>query len=1033
MQEQRSGVPRRLKSSSCISPHPSLLPSEKEQQILEVPLYQQNNNTRIDSVKSIGNKKGHLDTSDNAAGTALPVVGIGASAGGLEALETFFANLSPQTGYAFIVVTHQQPGHISLLPDLLNKFTDMPVLTAEDDMFLKENHVFVCPPGKNLALLNRRLHLMESQKYNSAQLPIDYFLRSLAEDAQEMSIGIILSGTGTDGALGLKAIKGVSGMTMVQEPNTAKFDGMPSSAIAMGDVDFVLPVEKMGQQLIQYSKGPYFKNSHTDQHEALVAFEPIQKIFILLRNRTGHDLSAYKPTTIKRRIARRMNIHSIKNPDNYVKFLEENPIELDKLFKELLINVTNFFRDADAFEALSTVALPKLFEGKPDNHELRVWVPGCSSGEEPYSIAILLKEYMEKIGKVRRFQIFATDLDASAINWAREGIYPSGIAADVSPGRLERFFKLEDGQYRISKEIRDTVIFATQNLIQDPPFTRVDLISCRNFLIYLSAELQKEIFPQFHYALNPGGILFLGTSESIGLFDDLFSAIDKKWKIYQRKDSRVNLPLSKFSLLPMGNGESSPSPLKSLGTEFQTGNIARQIERLLLDRYTPVSVIINEYGKIVYIHGRTGKYLEPSTGLSSWNIIEMAREGLRLPLVSSLRLAAKKGETDIVSRGLRVKTNSHFETIDLKLEKIMEPEALRDLFLVSFHPQINENTIQLAGSAEKATLLIDKLDEKEQLEQELFFTKESLRAAIEELETSNEELKSTNEELQSTNEELQSSNEELETAKEEMQSLNEELNTVNSELQNKVESLSETNDDMQNLLNSTDIATIFLDCNLKIKRFTLQAKNIIKLIDSDIGRPLADLVSTLKYEHLLDDAKTVLQTLVFKDTEVQTTSDDWYLLRILPYRTAENMIDGLVISFVDIGRLKKAEQTAQAAAYLTTAIVNTVHQPLLVLDDQLCILTANPAFNQIFNNNENLTGQSLCAINESAWDCVQLRKHLSETLTSNIAFNEYYYDAEFPDIGKKRLMISGRILKQSPGSPALILLTIEDVTERANL
>ena len=847
-------------------------------------------------------------------------------------------------------------------------------------MFLKRDHVFVCPPGKNLALLNHRLHLMECQKHDSAHLPIDYFLRSLAEDVQEMGVGIILSGTGTDGTLGLKAIKGVSGMTMVQEPKTAKFDGMPSSAIAMGDVDFVLPAEKMGQQLIQYSKGPYFKSIHTDQPEALVASEPIQKIFILLRNRTGDDLSAYKPTTIKRRIARRMNIHQIKNPNNYVQFLQENPIELDKLFKELLINVTNFFRDAPAFEALSALALPKLFEGKPDNYELRVWVTGCSSGEEPYSIAILLKEYMAKIGKAYRFQIFATDLDESAINRAREGIYPSGIAADVSPERLERFFKLDDSQYRISKEIRETVIFATQNLIQDPPFTRVDLISCRNLLIYLSAELQKEIFPQFHYALNPGGILFLGTSESIGNFDDLFSAIDKKWKIYQRKDTRVSFPVSKLSLLPVSAKELSKATFKSLSSEFQAGNIARQIERLLLDRYAPVSVIINEHGKIVYIHGRTGKYLEPSMGQPSWNIIEMAREGLRLPLVSLLRIATKKGETQIISSGLRVKTNGEYETIDLKLEKIIEPESLRDLFLVSFHPHIKENTIQLADRTEKASILINKPDEKEQLEQELFFTKESLRATIEELETSNEELKSTNEELQSTNEELQSSNEELETAKEEMQSLNEELNTVNSELQNKIESLSETNDDMQNLLNSTDIATIFLDCNLKIKRFTRQAKNIIKLIDSDIGRPLEDLVSTLKYDYLIDDAKTVLQTLVYKDTEVQTVTDDWYLLRILPYRTAENMIDGLVISFVDIGRLKKAEQTAQAA-YLTTAIVNTVRQPLLVLDDKLHILTANPAFNQAFNRkNDNLAGQSLCAINKSAWDCARITQAFNRDL-----------------------------------------------------
>jgi two-component system, chemotaxis family, CheB/CheR fusion protein len=983
-------------------------------------------------VKSDTNKKNRHNTQEKASSTALPVVGIGASAGGLEALEKIFTNLSPKTGFAFIVVTHQQPGHVSLLPELLRQYTQMPVLSAEDGMILKKNHVFVCPAGKNLAVLNRRLHLMDKPAHDFAHLPIDYFLRSLAEDIQEMSIGIILSGTGTDGALGLKSIKGGLGMTMVQDPKTAKFDGMPTSAIAMSDVDFVLPAEEMGQQLIQYGIGPYFKNISSDQDETLVTFEPLQKIFILLRNRTGHDLSEYKPTTIKRRIARRMNIHQIKNPDNYVRFMEENPIEIDKLFKELLINVTNFFRDAPSFEALSELALPKLFEGKPDNQELRVWVTGCSSGEEPYSIAILLKEYMLKIGKAQRFQIFATDLDASVINRAREGIYPIGIAADISQERLERFFRLDDNQYRIRKEIRETVIFATHNMIQDPPFTRVDLISCRNLLIYLNPDLQKELIPQFHYALNPGGILFLGTSESIGNFDDLFSTIDKKWKIYQRKDSPIRFPVSKLSGLPISKGESSPAPLKTLGAEFQAGSIARQIERLLLDRHAPVSIIINEHGKIIYIHGRTGKYLEPPAGQPSWNIIEMAREGLRLPLVSSLRKVAKKGESEIISNHLRIKTNGDFETIDLKLEKINEPEVLRDLFLVSFHPQITENRIQLAESAKTVSMLIVKSDEKEQLEQELYFTKESLKATIEELETSNEELKSTNEELQSTNEELQSANEELVTAKEELQSLNEELNTLNSELNNKIESLSENNDDMQNLLNRADIATIFLDNNMKIKRFTWQAKKFFKLIDSDIGRPLEDLASILKYDCLIDDAKTVMQTLVYKDTEVQTVDDGWCLVRILPYRTVENMINGLVISFVDIGRIKKAEQSAQAA-YLTKAVVNTVRQPLLVLDDKLIIVTVNSAFNQAFNSkNENLTGQSLLSINESAWNVAELREHLTGTLTSNIAFDEFYVETQFPVIGKRRLMINGCILKQTPGSPTFILLAIEDVSEGAS-
>lgn len=957
----------------------------------------------------------------------LPVVGIGASAGGLEALDAFFSNLPGETGFAFIVTTHQPPDHVSLLPELLTKFTTMPVLTAQDGMALEKNHIFVCPPGKNLGLLKRCLHLVESTKFQAANLPIDYFLRSLAADIQEMAVGIILSGTGTDGSLGLKAIKGAAGMTMVQDPRTAKFDGMPQSAIAMGDVDFVLPPEKMGQQLIEYSRSPYFSRIHAVAGELLTVTEPLKKIFILLRNQTGQDFSAYKPSTINRRIARRMNIHQVKNINDYVQFLQENPIEITKLFNELLINVTGFFRDAAAFQALNELALPRLFENKPDNYEFRVWVAGCSSGEEAYSIAILFKEYMQKISKLFRFQMFATDLDISAINRAREGLYPIGIAADVSPERLHRFFTLEDDHYRIGKEIRDTAIFALQNLLRDPPFTRVDLISCRNVLIYLNAESQKGVFPQFHYALNPGGILFLGSSESVGSFDNLFSTLDKKWKIYQRTEASAKLPTFNLNI----QATALPQlPLKTLTSDSQSGLIVRQIELLLLEQYAPVCVIINEYGKILYIHGRTGHYLEPAPGQPEWNIFEMAREGLRIPLMASLRKFAKTEEMEILNPNINVKTNGDFELIDLKLTKIFEPEALRDLVLVSFHPHKKKAPVLAPVKQRAAPVTRDKNEGTTKLEEELYFVKESLRATIEKLQTSNEEIKSTNEELQSTNEELQSSNEELETSKEEMQSLNEELITVNNELQNKVEALSQINDDMQNLLNSTHIATIYLDNHLCIRRYTQQAKAIFKLIDSDIGRPLGDLASTLKYDRLIDDAKSVLQTLAYKDTEVQTVNGDWYLLRILPYRTAENMIDGLVITFIDITRLKKAEQ-AVLDADLMTAIVNTVHQPLLVLNDELNIIAANPAFRQLFKvEDKDIAGQAFFSINAAIWDSASLRAYLTKALVSNTVFDGLDYEADFPLIGKKRLLINACNLKQAHGKPVFILVAIDDMTER---
>jgi len=636
---------------------------------------------------------------------------------------------------------------------------------------------------------------------------------------------------------------------------------------------------------------------------------------------------------------------------------------------------------------------------------------------------------MERSDKLFSFQIFATDLDEDVISRAREGIFPSGIAVDVSGERLHRFFKIHDNNYQIQKEVRDKVVFAVQNVIKDPPFTHIDLISCRNLLIYLNADLQKQLLPQFHYALNSDGLLFLGSSESIGDFDDLFSVRDKKWKLYQRKNIPIRLPINTLSRISVDSKESQHLEAAPFSTPSQTGNIVRQIEKLLLERYAPASIIINEHGKIFYIHGRTGKYLEPASGgLPNWNVIEMAREGLRMPLVASLRKAEKQDNTEIINEKVRVKTNGDFELIDVKIIKIVQTEALMGLFLLTFHPSLKQK--EDSDIKVKQHLHVSSGDEKEQLEQELLFTKESLRASIEELETANEELCSSNEELQSTNEELQSSNEELETSKEEMQSLNEELITVNEELHNKVEEYAQSSDDMQNLLNSTDIASVFLDNDLCIKRFTKQAKNIFSLIDSDIGRPLSDQASNLKYPHLIDDAKSVLETLVFKDKEVQTLNGDWYLLRILPYRTAENMIDGLAISFININKLKSAEQSA-ADARVTSAIVETVRHPLLVLDEQFHILMANPAFFSLFKvTKQQVENQSLFSLSKGAWDTADIKQPLKSILRDKSTFEELKFSHKFTEIGMKHLILNGRILKQPAEKSIHILLAIEDVTGR---
>jgi two-component system CheB/CheR fusion protein len=907
------------------------------------------------------------------------VVGIGASAGGLEALEELLAEMPTNTGMAFVVVTHQHPSHTSMLPELLAKSTDLSVVEATDGLRVEPNHVYVGPPGGQLAILGGVLHRMEMVSKEAPHLPIDYFFRSLAQDLKERAICIILSGTGTDGTLGLKAIKGESGMVMVQQVQSAKYAGMPSSAVATGLADYVLPATNMPKQLVAYARGPYLAAAPPAEAEAPeVPAEPMQKIFLLLRSRTGHDFSAYKASTIGRRIERRMNLHQIKGPNQYVHYLQENPHELDILFKELLISVTSFFRDPDAFEILAKSALPELVKSRPDDYTFRVWVPGCSSGEEVFSLAVLFRECTDAAKRRQAVQIFGTDLDNDAIDSARNGLYPDGIAVDVSPQRLDRYFVREDNCYRIRKDIREMAIFAVQNVIKDPPFTKLDFISCRNLLIYLNADLQKRLLPVFHYALRPGGLLWLGPSETIGGYGDLFEIVDKKWKIFRRKESPLAAhPLLELPALPAKLDVEMRVPARV--RPVREANIVSIVERLLLGRFAPASVVVNDRGDVVYIHGRTGSYLEPAAGQPRLNILDMAREGLQLELASALRQAASQNN-EVTREDVRVKTNGDYSHVNLSVVRIQEPETIRGLLLVTFR----HRPAPLAVKTKKGTRQERQPGRVEELERELQHTKESLQTTIEELETSNEELKSTNEELQSTNEELQSTNEELETSKEEMQSLNEELTTVNTEMQSKVDDLSRANDDMQNLLNSTEIATIFLDNELNIKRYTEQAKRLINLIQTDVGRPVADLVSSLKYDQLVSDCKTVLRSLVFKQSEVQTRDGHWYLMRIMPYRTAENMIDGLVVTFVDTQQLHEVERNLRRMSKVFTDSLD----PMIIVDLNGRMLDLNEEASRTYGwTREEMLGQPVTLIVPKPQQKVaddRLRKCLEGEIIRNV-------------------------------------------------
>jgi two-component system CheB/CheR fusion protein len=753
-----------------------------------------------------------------------------------------------------------------------------------------------------MSILRGVLHLLAPVAPRGLRLPIDFFLRSLAQDQQERSIGVILSGMGSDGTLGLRTIKEKAGVVLVQEPATAKFDGMPRSAIDAGLADIVAPVEELPGRILAYlRRTPLIARPEGALEDKTRS--ALEKTVILLRAHTGHDFSLYKRNTLYRRIERRMHLHQIDKIAAYVRYLQENTQELDLLFKELLIGVTSFFRDPAAWEQLREKAIPELIAGRSPGQALRAWVPGCSTGEEAYSLAIVFREAMEQVGPKASFalQVFATDLDRDAIDRARQGFFPDNTAADVLPERLSRFFSKEERGYRVRKEIREMVIFAPQNVIMDPPFTKLDLLSCRNLLIYLAPEMQKKLLPLFHYSLNPGGILFLGSAETIGGFTDLFAPVVGKSRIFRRSESALRPEPVEFpsSFTPVSRGGTETGPASRPPLSLQS-----LADQLILQRCSPPAVLVNDKGDILYISGRTGKYLEPAAGKANWNIFAMAREGLRFELAGAFQKALRQKEA-VTLRGLKVGTDGGEQFVDLTVETLEEPEPLRGLVMIVL-------TDVAAPVGAKGPDRLRKTPARSaarlaELERELEQARERLQTTREEMQTSQEELKSTNEELQSTNEELQSTNEELTTSKEEMQSLNEELQTINTELQSKVDDLSMANSDMKNLLDSTDIATVFLDNDLHVRRFTTQATKIIKLIGADVGRPITDLASDLRYPELPEDAREVLRTLVSTEKPIAARDGRWFTVRIMPYRTLDNRIDGVVITFADITVSKSLE------------------------------------------------------------------------------------------------------------------------------
>lgn len=953
------------------------------------------------------------------------MVGIGASAGGLKAFERFFANMPADSGMAFILIPHLDPSHVSMLPELLRKYSEMAIHQAANGTRVEPDKIYIIPPNRQMTIEQGKLRLSAPAEPRGQRAPIDTFFRSLADDQGSNACVVILSGTGVDGTLGAQAIKDRGGLVIVQDPASAEYDGMPNSAIQSGLADYVLAPERMAAQLLTQAAGS-LRGRPGAGVEIPDDFPDILKSIVdLVRSATGNDFSGYKRNTVARRTRRRMSIQQIDDPAEYLRLLEQNAEEAAALSKDLLIGVTNFFRDPKAFEALSR-KLKAMLADKPNDYSVRVWVPGCSSGEEVYSIGMVLRECMAKLKKRFKVQIFGADIDADAIDTARAGVYPAAIAKGVGPARLARFFLQQGDGYQINKEIREMAVFSVQDLAKDPPFTKLDLLSCRNVFIYLDAELQKKLLRLFHYALRPQGILFLGSSESIANYGDLFAVLDRKWKIFSGRDSKPAVTASlAFPFVPARAANSSTGSRAETHASHDT-RIARIAQGFLLDRYAPACVLIDKSGMILYAHGLTDRYLALPQGPSSLDVVTMARGRLKAALATLLHKARGK-KSAALREAAQVRIYGRTHRLNITATRHPGGQGFGELLLVAFEDGGPVNA-KRKGSGRSTPREGGRVA---QLEQELWDLREQLQMAGEEQQAPGEEIRSYNEELQSANEELQSMNEELETSKEELQSLNEELSTVNAELQGRIEDLSSTNADIRNLLDSTKVATLFLDRRLCVKRFTPEVTKVIHLIENDIGRSVSHFKTDVEGEELAQEAQAVLNTLVPREREVRSPDGRWYLMRVTPYRATDNVIDGVVISFIDISEVKRLELDAERARDFAEGIVETVREPLIVLDRSFNVIAANQSFYRNFNlTPQTAQGRSLFGLNDRQWDIPELRLLLEKILPEDHRFEGFIIEREFPGLGLTTLLLNARRIHHRAVGTDTILLAIENVTDR---
>lgn len=955
------------------------------------------------------------------------VVGVGGSAGGLEAFNQLLEKLPSDAGMAIIFVLHLLPTRKSMLGELLSRKTTMPVVQAADGMPLEPNHVYAIPPDVYIEVAGGKLRLTSRSNEGGLFTPIDRLFASLAAEAGSRAVGVVLSGTGSDGAAGLRHIKEAGGMALAQTPGSAQRDEMPRAAALVGGADLILPPRELAGAMAQIARHPYVASDEPPRPraESRPNEEDMQRIFALLRTASGVDFSHYKRPTIERRMMRRMALHRFIKVSQYLELLQRQPHEINLLYQDILIHVTFYFREPDSFKVLNEKVFPKFKETRNSNEPVRIWIPGCSSGEEPYSVAISLLEFLGDRADETPIQIFATDISNAAIDLARAGLYSDHAVQPVRPDLLRRYFTPVDGKHRINKRVRDLCIFARHDLTRDPPFSRVDLVVCRNVLIYIDQPLQKRLLSMFHYALKPGGFLMLGSAETVGLQNELFSVVDKKHRLYAKRQSR---PVPSEPMY--GEGAYVVPPVLGVGKtareHLARKTVQQEANQVLLSKYAPPGVVLNDQLQIVQFRGQTGLFLEPAPGEVNLHVLKMVRPGLLHALQTALR-EARKSQAPVRKEGLHISFNGHGRSVNLEIIPLLVADEPPHYLVLFEDVTADEGALgQLAplpSPPEEAT----RDEELEQLRRELAASREYLQATIQDLEITNEELQSANEEVLSSNEELQSTNEELDTAKEELQSTNEELNTLNEELHSRNDELSRVNSDLFNLLGSVQLAVVMVDRELCVRRFTPAAEKLFNLIATDIGRPIGHIQPNLNSTELEEWIRQVIDQVSPMERELQDREGNWFALRIRPYCGIDNRIEGAVLALLDISAAKHRELDLQRAHEYTTAIVQAVREGLLVLDDQLHVQTVNRAFCRMFATTpEETVGRRIYDLGNHQWDIPGLRMLLEDGLPKSPEFDGFEVEHDFPRVGRKKVIVNARRIDGAPGRSSLMLLAIEE-------